>query len=175
MCIILILIIIIIIVLILCARRWSKQPDERAWHWGDKKNGTSVEEVGGEGIACSQSHTFYIKLFAHERGEMTRFDWLVVCQSRSKSEMWQFMHKSDIRNTTNWGIFRIFCSGNVEWSFNKRQTYSSETGAGGLQFYQLVLVKAPSIRYFREWRRKFPKNLPVSSRSVRFRAWLKLK
>ena len=36
------------------------------------------EGVGRKGIACNQSQTFYRTPFAHERGAIAQFDWLVA-------------------------------------------------------------------------------------------------
>ena len=57
-------------------------------NWGDEREGGG----GGEkkGITCSQSQIFYRTPFAHERGAIVQFDWLVARQS-----------KSDIRNLTS--------------------------------------------------------------------------
>ena len=41
------------------------------------------EGVGRKGNACNQSQTFYRTPFAHERGAIVQFDWLVARQSKS--------------------------------------------------------------------------------------------
>ena len=50
------------------------------------------EGVGRKGIACKQSQTFYRTPFAHERGAIAQFDWLVARQSKVKGH-----EKFDIR------------------------------------------------------------------------------
>ena len=50
------------------------------------------EGVGRKGNACNQSQTFYRTPFAHERGAIVQFDWLVARQSKSDIKNLTFMH-----------------------------------------------------------------------------------
>ena len=66
---------------------WSAIVCEKAGEWRStpgvsKKLGRSGHGVGRKGIACSQSQTFYQTLFAHERGVVVQFDWLLARQSK---------------------------------------------------------------------------------------------
>ena len=50
------------------------------------------EGVGRKGIACNQSQTFYRTPFAHERGAIVQFHWLVARQSKYDIRNLSFMH-----------------------------------------------------------------------------------
>ena len=60
------------------------------------RSGEGVSEegkgVGRKGTACNQSQTFYRTPFAHERGAIVQFDWLVARQSKSDIKNLTFMH-----------------------------------------------------------------------------------
>ena len=47
---------------------------------------------GEDGNACNQSQIFYRTPFAHERGAIVQFDWLVARQSKSDIKNLTFMH-----------------------------------------------------------------------------------
>ena len=49
---------------------WGEQTTGERWEGVSEKG----EWVGREGIACSQSETFYPTPFAHERGARVQFD-----------------------------------------------------------------------------------------------------
>ena len=62
----------------------------------------SEEGEGRKGNACNQSQTFYRTLFAHERGAIVQFDWLVARQSKSDIKHLTFMHHRHLEyKTTN--------------------------------------------------------------------------
>ena len=65
----------------------SKKVGER-WE-GVSKTG---EGVGWKGIACNQSQTFYRTPFAHERGAIVQFHWLLARQSKYDIRNLSFMH-----------------------------------------------------------------------------------
>ena len=50
------------------------------------------EGVGRKRIAFNQSQTFYGIPFAHERGAIAQFDWLVARQSKSDMKNLTFVH-----------------------------------------------------------------------------------
>ena len=64
------------------------------------RSGEGVSEkgkgVGRKGIACSQSQTFYRTPFAHERGAIVQFDWLVARQSKSDIRNLTFIHNPTV-------------------------------------------------------------------------------
>ena len=73
----------------------------RASAWGEQKLGErwgreGVRRGGGgggeDGNACNQSQIFYRTPFAHERGAIVQFDWLVARQSKSDIKNLTFMH-----------------------------------------------------------------------------------
>ena len=61
---------------------------------GEKWEGVSKkgEGVGQKGIACNQSQTFYRTPFAHERGAIVQFHWLLARQSKYDNRNLSFMH-----------------------------------------------------------------------------------
>ena len=60
------------------------------------RGGEGVRRGGGgggeDGNACNQSQIFYRTPFAHERGAIVQFDWLVARQSKSDIKNLTFMH-----------------------------------------------------------------------------------
>ena len=60
------------------------------------RSGEGVSEKGEgvrrKGIAYNQSQTFYRTPFAHERGAIAQFDWLVARQSKSDMKNLTFVH-----------------------------------------------------------------------------------
>ena len=61
-----------------------------------ERSGEGVREkekgVGRKGIACSPSQTFYRTPYAHERGAIVQFDWLLARQSKYHNKNLSFMH-----------------------------------------------------------------------------------
>ena len=97
------------------------------------------EGVGRKGIACRNSQT-YRTLFTHERGAIVQFDWFWACRSKYDITNLSLMHNPtsgtqqdqnrdhQVRRTV-WRGLQIFCSGNVNRPFAKRQTNRSKTRA----------------------------------------------
>ena len=72
-------------------RAKSGRAKEHAWGGGEEVSKRG-EGVGRKGTACLESQTFYRTPFAHERGAIVQFDWLVARQSNSDIKNLTLVH-----------------------------------------------------------------------------------